>query len=64
MKIKIDSKKIITEINLNIKLEGFEIETFKNLFYLAEARIRDKYPYQGDYQMEVNMIRKLQKELE
>ena len=33
MKIKIDCKKIVTKICLNIELEGFDIETYKNVMY-------------------------------
>lgn len=64
MKIKIDCKKIVTKICLNIELEGFDIETYKNILHLAGAKIRDQYCGGQPYLLEKEMLRQIQKELE
>ena len=64
MKIKSDCKKVITKISLNIELEQFEIETFKNILSLAEARIRDQYcGGSHNFQLEREMLRNIEGEL-
>lgn len=67
MEIKSNCKKIVTKVSIDIELEGFEIETFKNILHLADSRITEKsysYGYRPQYQPEREMLRKIQGELQ